>query len=198
MARNEPATHPLLPSSHLWLEMSPPPTLFTYVQFTLRTFATIEECLLGFDNPLCMFALHRSTIYTVTNPLVRTSFLYQCNFNDRGTLSRRLKYGMRGLCTVIIPLLQDEALSPEHLRRTLLDRRIGLHTFQTIHSDYDNTGTIYTLTRPLHSIPSWIYDPLCVALASLVAINDQVSWFEWSASEDTALYVEARRMQQNP
>ena len=28
MARNEPAAHPLLPSSHLWLEMSPPPTLF--------------------------------------------------------------------------------------------------------------------------------------------------------------------------
>ena len=43
-----------------------------------------------------------------------------------------------------------------------------MHTFQTIHSDYDNTGTIYTLTRPLHSIPSWIYDPLRVALASLV------------------------------
>ena len=73
-----------------------------------------------------------------------------------------------------------------------------MHTFQTIHSDYDNTGTIYSLPRPLHSIPCWIYDPLCVALASLVAINDQVSWFEWSASEDTALYVEARRMQQNP
>ena len=73
-----------------------------------------------------------------------------------------------------------------------------MHTFQTIHSDYDNTGTICTLPRPLDSIPSWIYDPLCVALASLIAINDQVSWFEWSASEDTALNVEARRMQQNP
>ena len=37
-----------------------------------------------------------------------------------------------------------------------------------------------------------------VALASLIAINEQVSRFEWSASKDTALYVEARRMQQNP
>ena len=71
MAGDEPATHPLLPSSHLWQEMSPPPTLFTYVQFTLRTFATIEECLLGFDNPLCMFALHRSTTL-VTMVRIRT------------------------------------------------------------------------------------------------------------------------------
>ena len=39
---------------------------------------------------------------------------------------------------------------------------------------------------------------LCVAIAILIAINDQVSWLEWSASEDTALNVEARRMQQNP